>query len=152
MKPKISVIIPIYNGSEYIDSCLNSITKQSLGEIEIICVDDGSTDGTLLLLEEWVSKDERIRVIRQNDQGTGSARNAGIEASEGEYISFMDVDAFYPSNGVLELLYRLAKTYHVNAAGGSLQFMKDNQLRDGKTGGVRYTFDEERIQTGNDAW
>ena len=76
---KISVIIPIYNMEEYLPQCLDSIVSQTLREIEILCIDDGSTDGSEEVLKLYCNRDSRIRVIKQNNQGVSCARNLGIE-------------------------------------------------------------------------
>lgn len=90
---KVSVIIPIYNMAHYIEQCLESVINQTLSDIEIICVDDCSTDNSLEILERYASKDNRFRIIKQDfNQGTGCARNLAINAAQGEYIMFVDPD------------------------------------------------------------
>ena len=90
--PTVSVIIPIYNTGPYLTDCLDSISNQTLRDIEIICVDDGSTDDTPAILEAYRLRDERIRVIRKENGGIGMARNTGIRAACGKYLYFMDSD------------------------------------------------------------
>ncbi|WP_295112453.1 glycosyltransferase [uncultured Methanobrevibacter sp.] len=107
MKPKISVIIPVYNDEEYIGRCLNSLINQSLKEIEIICINDGSNDNSLEILEEYKNKDDRIQIISQKNQGAGISRNNGIKLAEGEYISFVDADDWMELDS-LEKLYKNA--------------------------------------------
>lgn len=92
IRPKVSVIIPIYNTGEYIRGCLDNITHQSLEDIEIICVNDGSTDSSLAIITEYAERDPRIKVLSQTNQGLGAARNTGLNAATGEYISFIDSD------------------------------------------------------------
>lgn len=92
MTPKISIIVPIYNVEAYLGRCLESVLSQSLLEIEIIAVNDGSTDGSLNILNEYASKDERIVVIDQKNQGVSAARNAALPLVKGEYIGFVDPD------------------------------------------------------------
>ena len=75
--PKISVIIPVYNAEKYLNKTLESILKQSLKDIEVICVDDGSTDGSVEIIQSFIKKDDRVKLIRQNNQHAGSARNTG---------------------------------------------------------------------------
>ena len=108
--PKVSVIIPIYNVEKYLRQCLDSLVNQTLADIEIICINDGSTDGSLSILEEYASKDERIKVISQENQGQGVARNRGIELSSGEYIGFVDPDDWGELN-MYEEMYSKAKFY-----------------------------------------
>ena len=90
--PKISVIIPIYNGEKYLRKCLNSVVFQTYKDLEIICVDDGSNDNSLSILNEYKKNDKRFKIISKNNEGLSSARNVGIENSLGDYISFIDSD------------------------------------------------------------
>ena len=92
--PKISVIIPVYNTEKYIDKCLNSIVNQTMQDIEIICVDDGSTDKSLRILNEYASKDNRIKILTQSNSGAAKARNKGLSIATGEYLYFIDSDDF----------------------------------------------------------
>ncbi len=96
--PKVSVIIPVYNVEEYLRECLDSVVNQTLKEIEIICVDDGSTDSSLEILKEYADKDNRITVISQQNLHAGVARNAGLAVAKGEYLSFLDSDDFFELN------------------------------------------------------
>lgn len=91
---KISVIIPVYNVEEYLNECLESIIKQTYCNLDIICVNDGSTDNSLNILRHFESLDKRIKVIDQTNQGVSSARNRGMEIATGQYISFVDPDDF----------------------------------------------------------
>lgn len=91
MQPKVSVIIPIYNKESYLRECLESLKAQTLPEIEFICLNDGSTDGSDKILEEF-AQDKRFRIITQDHFGTGAARNNGISLAQGEYIGFIDAD------------------------------------------------------------
>lgn len=90
----VSVIVPIYNVERYLEECLDSITGQSLQDIEIICVNDGSTDASPAILEEYAKKDSRIRIFNQENQGAGAARNFAISKAEGKYVYFMDADDY----------------------------------------------------------
>lgn len=89
---KLSVIIPVYNAERYLRRCLDSVLAQTLRDIEIICIDDGSTDGSVAILAEYAAKDVRIRVLRQENRGQGVARNRGLAVAHGEYVYFMDAD------------------------------------------------------------
>lgn len=102
--PKISVIIPVYNVEQYLEQCLNSIITQSLKDIEIICIDDGSTDNSPKILADYQKKDERIKVITKKNEGQGIARNEGLKIAKGEYISFVDPDDWL-EQGMYEFLY-----------------------------------------------
>lgn len=105
---KVSVIIPCYNVGQYLMQCLDSVINQTLNEIEIICVDDGSTDDTLDILLKYQKKDSRIQVISQENAGAGAARNKGMEIAKGTYLSFLDSDDFFEPNMLYEA-YRAAE-------------------------------------------
>ena len=92
INPKISIIVPIYNVEKYLRECLDSLIHQTLKEIEIICVNDGSTDNSAQILEEYRLKDNRIKVIHKENGGLGSAYNLGIEKATGGYIGFVESD------------------------------------------------------------
>jgi len=111
--PKVSVIIPVYNVKAYLRQCLDSVIKQTLQEIEIICVDDGSTDGSLDILKEYADKDARITVLSQENLHAGIARNAGLAVAQGEYVHFLDSDDWVELDAY-EKLYQLAKKQNVN--------------------------------------
>ncbi|QTU83701.1 glycosyltransferase family 2 protein [Xiamenia xianingshaonis] len=95
MEPKVSVIIPVYNCEKYLNETLRRLTGQSLQEIEILCVNDGSTDGSLGILNDWARKDDRIVVVDQPNSGAGAARNHGLRRARGEYLSILDSDDLY---------------------------------------------------------
>ena len=88
----LSVIVPVYNCTQYIDRCIESIVSQSFKEIELILVDDGSTDDSGVRCDEWADKDSRITVIHRENGGLSAARNTGIEHATSEYITFVDAD------------------------------------------------------------
>jgi len=106
--PKISVIIPLYNVEKYIDKCINSVLNQSLKDIEIILVNDGSPDRCGQIAEEYKKIDRRVRVIHKENGGLSSARNAGLNTATGEFIAFVDSDDWIELN-MLEELYNIAK-------------------------------------------
>ncbi len=101
---KISVIIPVYNVEKYLRECLDSVVNQTLKDIEIICVNDGSTDNSLEILKEYEKQDSRIKIIDKKNEGAGVARNHGLQIASGKYIYFMDSDDFLDNNA-LEILY-----------------------------------------------
>ncbi len=115
----VSVIIPIYNAELYLRECLNSVVCQTLRDIEIICVDDGSTDNSMIIQREYAKHDDRIFILQQENSGAGNARNAGIGVASGEYVAFMDADDYYPENTTLEKLFCAAKEHHALICGGS---------------------------------
>lgn len=106
--PRVSVIIPVYNVEQYLRECLDSVVNQTLREIEIICVDDGSTDNSMAILKEFAKKDHRITILHQENLHAGVARNAGLAIARGEYLSFLDSDDFFELN-MLEEMYNKAK-------------------------------------------
>lgn len=102
--PLVSVIIPVYNVEKYLRECLDSVVNQTLKDIEIICVDDGSTDASLDILKEYEKKDKRFKIITQNNLHAGVARNNGLKIATGEYLSFLDSDDIFEST-MLEDMY-----------------------------------------------
>lgn len=126
----ISVIIPVYNSEKFLCRCLDSVLKQSWHNLQIICIDDGSTDNSNSILQNYAVKDNRVLVYRQNNQGAGGARNLGIKKANGKYIVFLDPDDFYPDNKVLEDLYNAIENNNVNIAGGGLiEYLPDYRYR-----------------------
>lgn len=105
---KVSVIIPIYNAEDYLCQCMDAVLSQTLKEIEIICVNDGSTDHSGEILREYGEKDVRVHVISQENGGAGAARNAGLKVAKGQYLSFLDADDFFEPD-MLEVAYQKAE-------------------------------------------
>lgn len=112
---KLSVIIPIYNVENYLEKCLDSVCNQSLRDIEIICINDGSTDNSLNILKDYASKDPRIKIISKENSGQATARNLGIKEAQGEYIAFVDADDFI-EHDMFEKLYSKAKNNNLDIA------------------------------------
>lgn len=102
---KVSVIIPVYNGEKYLDNCIKSVADQTYENLEIIIIDDGSTDRTIDICEEWKEKDDRVRVLHKPNGGRGSARNAGLSMATGDYIHFVDADDWIEKDAI-ESLYK----------------------------------------------
>lgn len=111
--PLVSVIIPVYCAQETLRECLDSVLSQSLSAIEVICVDDGSTDESLSILQEYAERDGRIRVLTQRNQFAGTARNLGMENARGKYVAFLDADDLYLP-GSLETMYHQAEKCRVD--------------------------------------
>ena len=105
---KVSIIVPIYNVGIYLKKCIESILNQTLAEIEVILVNDGSTDDSGLICDSYAQKDSRIRVIHKKNEGVSIARNVGIEAAQGEYIGFVDADDWIDVD-MYSALYNLAE-------------------------------------------
>lgn len=110
----------MYNDEEYLRECLNSVFKQTLNDIEVVCVNDGSTDGTLKILEEYAAIYSNMKIINQDNSGVGISRNRGIKFAQGDYIAFMDGDDYYPTDDVLKCLYESAMKANAPVCGGSL--------------------------------
>ncbi|MCL2110659.1 MAG: glycosyltransferase [Clostridiales bacterium] len=151
---KVSIIIPIYNMDAYLGACLDSVLGQSLEDIEIICVNDGSTDGSAEIAKHYREQDGRIAYIEQENQGVAQARNAGLKAATGEFVCFMDPDDLYPDTDVLKDLYGGAKENNVKICGGSFSSFSTsssfvdgtdevNTVFEGKDWG--YVFSEDRL-------
>ena len=106
----ISVIIPVFNVEKYLFTCLNSVLRQTYQDFEIICVDDASTDSSLGILEYFVQKDSRVKILKNEiNRGPGFSRNLGLEAAKGKYISFLDGDDFLSPNA-FEILTKKAES------------------------------------------
>ena len=105
---KVSVIIPVYNTEKYLRQCLDSVLNQTMKEIEVICVDDGSTDSSAEILKEYEANDDRVKVLYQDNLGAGAARNKGLAIAKGEYLSFLDSDDFFEPE-MLESIYDKCK-------------------------------------------
>lgn len=106
--PKISVIIPVYNVEPYLRECLDSVVNQTLRDIEIICVNDGSTDNSGAILAEYAAQDKRITIITQENRGLSAARNVGMDVAKGKYIYFIDSDDYIDLDA-LEILHDRAE-------------------------------------------
>lgn len=107
-QPIVSVIMPVYNGETYLRQCLDSVVNQTLKEIEIICVDDGSSDRSVEILKEYAAKDERVMVLQQANAGAGTARNNGLSKASGKYLSFLDSDDFFETDMLEKAVEKIA--------------------------------------------
>ncbi len=102
--PKISIIVPVYNTEQYLRQCLDSIISQTFKDFECICVNDGSTDNSLSILQEYANKDTRFKIINKQNGGSSSARNAALKNVSGKYVAFVDADDFISSDYLEQLL------------------------------------------------
>ncbi|MBO5833348.1 MAG: glycosyltransferase [Alphaproteobacteria bacterium] len=107
--PKVSVIVPVYNVEKYLAQCLDSILGQTLSEIEVICVDDGSTDNSMEILKEYAKRDNRITILSQQNLHAGVARNAGLAVARGEYLSFLDSDDWFDTDMLNQMYAKATK-------------------------------------------
>ena len=142
----ISVIIPVYNTKQYLTDCLNSILAQTYTNLEILFIDDGSTDGSRELLDSFIDLDKRIRVIHQANGGVCAARNRGIEEAKGTYLSFIDSDDTLEPD-MYEVLIGLIREYHVPIAHCSYQRVTDGVIKPiGNTGKAQYQTCEQALK------
>lgn len=111
--PKVTVIIPVYNPGVFIHECLRSVLSQGLKEIEVICINDGSTDSSAIILEEYAKNDSRLIVINQENMGQSAARNKGLLHATGDYVFFLDSDDYIAPNS-LQLCFQTAQRNNVN--------------------------------------
>ena len=107
MRPRVSIIVPMYGVEKYVEQCIDSLLKQTLQEIEIILVDDGSPDRSGEIADEYAKKDSRIKVVHQKNSGLGPARNTGIRVATGDYIGFVDSDD-WANHQMFARLYEVA--------------------------------------------
>ena len=127
---KVSIIIPVYNPGELLNRCLDSASNQTLKDIEIICIDDGSSDGSLDILNRYAKNDSRFKVLSQPNLGAGIARNKGLEYANGEYIVFLDSDDYIESD-MCECLYNHAKRLDSDLVlFNNRWYLGDNSTRD----------------------
>ena len=118
---KVSVIIPVYNAERYLNQCISSIANQTMQDIEIIAVNDGSTDSSMDILDELSQRYKgKLRVYTKENGGAGSARNVGIEMSDGEFIKFVEADDYLRAD-ILERMYDVSKEYGVSLVRGNYQ-------------------------------
>ena len=137
---KVSVIVPVYNVEKYLKRCLDSLINQTLSDIDIICIDDGSKDSSLQILEQYAQKDSRIVIYNQENSGLSVARNTGLEHASGEYIGFVDSDDWVDLD-FYEKLYNSAKNNNADIA--VADFIREHPNKKPK----RLKLKEEKIYT-----
>ena len=141
MKPLISVIIPVYNVEKYLHQCLNSLITQTLKEIEIICVDDGSTDSSWRILQEFAQKDNRVIIHQQHNLHAGVARNNGLKIAKADYVMFLDSDDFFEPNMLEDLYNQIVKEGSDAAICGFYKY--DNKTKKIKNRPIQEVFIEK---------
>jgi len=127
-KPFFSVIMPVYNRADLVKDSIVSVLNQSFDDFELICIDDGSTDNTLLVLKEIANRDKRIKLISHQNKGRCAARNEGINAAAGEWIAFLDSDDFYLENH-LSIMYQLTQKFP-SFSGLATELVVESKIRD----------------------
>lgn len=127
MPPKVSIIVPVYNAEKYLERCINSLRNQSLEDIEIILVDDSSTDLSLEICNKNANEDKRIKVIHKENEGAGLARNAALKLASGKYIGFLDSDDYVDAN-MFKILYDKALEYDSDLVMSGVLFVDGNMF------------------------
>ncbi len=115
---KVSILVPVYNVEKYLRQCMDSLVNQTLKDIEIICIDDGSTDSSPVILDEYAEKDVRVRVIHKSNAGYGHSMNIGLRMARGEFIGIVESDDFAD----LEMFERL----YIIAVEKNVEFVRSN--------------------------
>ena len=126
--PKVSIVIPCYNVEKYLRQCLDSVINQTLRELEIICVNDGSKDSTLSILQEYAEKDSRIKIIDKPNGGYGESMNRGFDMATGEYLGIIESDD-YADLDMFEKLYHCAKTYELDVVKSGFYYYYSKEER-----------------------
>lgn len=121
MNPIVSIIVPVYNTEKYLDRCLNSVTQQTYKELEIIVINDGSTDSSGTICDNWANKDSRIRVIHQTNKGISAVRNVGLKSITGKYVTTIDSDDYLYLNAI-EYLEKAIEATSSDVASYKLKF------------------------------
>ena len=129
--PKISIIVPVYNIERYLRECLDSIIKQTLYDIEIICVDDGSTDASPRILADYAERDNRITVITKRNSGYGHTMNVGLEAAHGEYVAIVESDDYIDESMFFDL-YSVAKKNNLDVVKSDFYEFTSSKIEDEK--------------------
>ena len=154
---KVSVIIPIYNCESYIEQCISSVQNQTLKELEIVCVDDGSTDTSADIVTKMAECDKRIYLYKQSNQGAGIARNHGMQKARGKYLAFLDADDYYLDTDALEKMVTLCEKKGVSVCGSFLKCLDNGKekvdsllqkmwmRREDSTGGIIYKYSDFQI-------
>ena len=145
MSAAMSIIMPVHNDADFLPQAIKSALGQTIEDLELLCIDDGSTDDSPQILAQYAAADARMRVIRQDNAGAGKARNNGLRQASGEFIAFLDADDYYPNAEGLQKLYELAKSRGVHIAGGSLLFLKHNVEEPARMGSTNFTFSTEEV-------
>jgi len=135
---RVSIIIPIYNVEQYIEECLLSAMRQTLKEIEIICVNDGSTDDSMGIVRKYAREDPRIRIVEKENGGLSSARNAGMDAAKGEYILFLDSDDWILPETLEEIYDSAVKNDLDNVYFNAAVFFDSEEIKETESGYSNY--------------
>lgn len=143
---KVSVIVPVYNVKNYLEDCVNSILNQSYGSLELILVDDGSSDGSDKLCDELALLDERIRVLHKTNSGVSDTRNKGLDIARGEWVTFIDSDDIVDVH-YIEYMYRAIYIAGANMAGCIIDRFEDGQKLE-----TTENLDDDKLKSKLDIW
>lgn len=127
MSPLVSIIVPVYNSALYIKDCIESVLIQTFKDFELIIVDDGSEDDSPVICQQYANKDNRIRIIRKSNGGVSTARNVGIDSSDGEWIMFLDADDYWITPTALEQLVNLSRNSNLDIVRGEYISVNENK-------------------------
>ncbi len=141
-QPKVSIIVPVYNAEKYLERCVNSLKNQTLEALEILLVDDSSTDGSLAICNAMAKEDSRIRVLHKVNEGAGLARNAALKSATGEFIGFLDSDD-YVEPDMFETLCKKAEQYHADLVMSGVIFVDGNMFSEAGEAERRTFFDRD---------
>lgn len=140
-QPLLTVLIPIYNVESYLDECLQSVVTQSLEDMEILLIDDGSTDGSVSIAQRFAGQDSRIRLISQENRGLGAVRNRGVQLARGRYLTFVDSDDVLPRAALSALVESLEASGSDVSMGGTVRLLPDGSERTWQWVRDQYTVD-----------
>ncbi|MCM1338071.1 MAG: LicD family protein [Muribaculaceae bacterium] len=149
---KVSIILPVYNVERYLRQALDSVLNQTLQEIEIICINDGSTDNSLTILEYYAKKDSRVKIYNQNNQGPGIARNLGISKASGEYIMFLDPDDWYTLDACETAYNQIEKNKNDFVMFNFFKYFEENEtleIADWRLKPFKKNFEDENLKLCN---
>ena len=146
-KPLISVIVPVYNVEKYLAKCLESIIDQTYTNLEIICINDGATDNSLQILNEYSRKDKRIKVINNENKGVGASRNIGLELAMGDYVSFIDSDDWVDNTLYEKCINVLGEKTEVVIFGAKIFNIKNGKIYKGQYSSKKFknNFDIKKL-------
>lgn len=142
--PKISIVVPVYNVEKYLNRCVESILKQTVLELEVILVDDGSTDSSPQICDQWAETDHRIKVVHKANGGLSSARNAGMDVAGGDYIGFVDSDDWVASD-MYELLLHALVRHDADYAAVEMKIVKNEKQNDTQPQYKEIVLDEDGL-------
>src|SRR5699024_4740529 len=128
-RPLLSVLIPVYNVADFLEECLTSVVNQTLRDLQILLIDDGSTDASAEIAARFAALDERIQLIRQENRGLGAVRNRGVSLARGKYLTFLDSDDTLPRGGLRALVDSLERSGADLAIGGIARIQPDGTYR-----------------------